>query len=413
VPIGIEADLLYGGMFLDQASNTPPCSWITHKNMLAYCHGASLRQLRFTTPFLRKKWPVFNKLGGAEFCPPAHIQNVKTATLRRSAVRRASRRVTMDKLATRKISVRKILVPVDFSEPSIAAINYATKVATRLGAEMNLIHVFESQYPLVGMNGMPLNLPDPEARILARVHLENTASRHEIPLRAEHIHVKKGRPFEEICRLARKIDVDLIIIPTRGNAGLKHLVLGSTAERVVRHSPCPVLVLRAGSKTGRNGKLPAASITFRKIIVPTDFSDCSMKGLAYAKNLAHEFDSTVVLLHSVHFQYYVSNDEYARYDFPLVMEQVEKAAQRQMHELVKHTDWKGVKVEPTLEIGHAGQQICDRARDRRADLIVTATHGRTGLKYVFIGSTAAFIVRHAHCPVLVVPTRSKQPPTQT
>jgi nucleotide-binding universal stress UspA family protein len=315
----------------------------------------------------------------------------------------------MHKLAAKKISVRKILVPVDFSKPSIAAIDYATRVATRLGAELNLIHVFEPQCPLVAMNAMPLCLPDPEARLRVRTDLETTAKRHEIPLRAEHIHVKEGRPFEEICRVARTIDVDLIIIPTRGNTGLKHLVLGSTAERVIRHSPCPVLVLKAGSETGRNGKLPAASITFRKIIVPTDFSDCSMKGLAYAKNLAHEFDSTVVLLHSVHFRYYVASDEYARYDFPLLMQQVEKAAQRQMHELVKHTDWKGVKVEPTVEIGHAGQQICDRAQDRRADLIVTATHGLTGLKHALIGSTAEFVVRHAHCPVLVVPTRSPRP----
>ena len=130
-----------------------------------------------------------------------------------------------------------------------------------------------------------------------------------------------------------------------------------------------------------------------------------MKGLAYAKNLAREFGSTLVLLHSVHFEYYVSSDEYARYDIPFVMQQVEKAAERQMGSLVKNTDWEGVRVEPTVEIGHAGQQICGRAKDRRADLIVTATHGRTGLKHVFVGSTAEFVLRHAHCPVLVVATR--------
>jgi nucleotide-binding universal stress UspA family protein len=335
---------------------------------------------------------------------------MKAATLKRTRVR-AGRRVTTEKPTTKGISVRKILVPIDFSNPSIAAINYATKVATRLGAEINLVHVFEPQYPLVGMNAMPLYLPDAEARIRARAHLETTAKRHGIPLRAEHIHVKEGRPFEEICGLARKIQIDLIIIPTRGNTGLKHLALGSTAERVVRHSPCPVLVLKAGSKAGGNGKLPAASITFRKIIVPTDFSDCSTKGLSYVKNFAREFNSTLVLLHSVDLKYYVANVEYARYDLPLILQQVENAGQRQMRDLVKNTDWEGVKVEPTIEIGHAGQQICDRAQDRRADLIVTATHGRTGLKHVFIGSTAEFVVRHAHCPVLVVPTRPLQPLT--
>jgi nucleotide-binding universal stress UspA family protein len=330
---------------------------------------------------------------------------MKTMTLDKPMVRGSATRAKSGKVSRKAINVRKLLVPIDFSRPSLAAIDYASNVAARLGAEVNLIHVFEPQYPLMAMNGMPLYLPDPEAGIRARVHLETTAKRHGIPLRAEHIHIRKGRPFEEICQLARRLDIDLIVIPTRGNTGLKHLALGSTAERVVRHSPCPVLVVRSASKAGR--KLPAALIAFRKIVVPTDFSDCSIKGLTYAKNLAREFGSTLVLLHAVHVQYYVTNDEYVRYDLPLMMKLVEKAAQRDMDALVQNIDWKGVKIEPAIEIGHAGQQICDRARDRLADLIVTATHGRTGLKHIFIGSTAEFLVRHAHCPVLVVPTHPK------
>ena len=88
--------------------------------------------------------------------------------------------------------------------------------------------------------------------------------------------------------------------------------------------------------------MPAASVTFRKILVPIDFSTCSKKGLVYAKNLAREFDSTLVLLHAVHLHYYVTNDEYARYDFSLVMEQVEKSAVKQMRDLINNTDWEGV-----------------------------------------------------------------------
>ena len=214
---------------------------------------------------------------------------MKTATVDIPRIRVSGTKPRLGTFGAKKMLLRKILVPVDFLKPSVAAINYASKVATRLGAELNLIHVFESPTPLVGMNGMPLYVSDTEVGIRARAHLETTAKRHGIPLRAEHIHVKEGRAFEEICQLARKIDIDLIIMPTRGNTGLKHLVLGSTAERVVRHSPCPVLVLRSGSKPAGTGKLPAASIIFRKIVVPIDFSTCSKKGLVYAKNLAREF----------------------------------------------------------------------------------------------------------------------------
>jgi nucleotide-binding universal stress UspA family protein len=171
-----------------------------------------------------------------------------------------------------------------------------------------------------------------------------------------------------------------------------------------------VLILRPEAKGRGTGKVSAGSVTFQKIMVPIDFSDFSMEALEYAKSLAREFRSTLVLLHSVYLQYYIANDEYARYDFPSVMENLEKFAQEQMHDLVTNTDWEGIKVESTLEVGHAGEQICDRAKDRNADLIISATHGRTGLKHALIGSTAEYVVRHAGCSVLVVPTRPVKSP---
>ena len=130
-----------------------------------------------------------------------------------------------------------------------------------------------------------------------------------------------------------------------------------------------------------------------------------MKGLAYAKVLAKQFKSKLVLLNSVHFEYYVASDEYARYDLPRLMEYAEKAAREQMHELVEKTDWDGLEVETSLQTGHPGQQICDRAKDSDVDLIVTSTHGTTGFKHLLLGSVAEYVVRHAHCPVLVTPAR--------
>ena len=146
----------------------------------------------------------------------------------------------------------------------------------------------------------------------------------------------------------------------------------------------------------------------KKILVPIDFSECSMKGLSYAMVLAREFDSTLILLNSVHFQYYVASDEYARYDLPRLMQIAEKVAKEQMRDVVQRTDWEGLNVETSLEAGHAGQQICERARECDVDLIVTSTHGATGLKHVLLGSTAEYVVRHAACPVLVVPTRPSE-----
>ena len=148
-------------------------------------------------------------------------------------------------------------------------------------------------------------------------------------------------------------------------------------------------------------------MAFGKILVPIDFSPCSLKGLEYAKGLAWQFGSKLVLLNSVAFQYYITSDEYARYDLPLLMQHAEKASRRQMRELIQKTDWEGIEVRPSLQIGHAGQQICVQAAGDDVDLIVTSTHGTTGFKHILVGSTAEYVVRHANCPVLVVPSHDR------
>lgn len=314
------------------------------------------------------------------------------------------------------LQIRNVLVPLDFSNPSLKAIKFALSISKRFGAELHLVHVFAPNYPIAALDTIPLITPELEVRRNVRQNLKDVAREHGVELHRKNIHAPQGRPFEQICELARRIEIDLIVISTRGRTGLEHLVLGSTAERVVRYSPCPVLVVRGShgkSKAARNGESSRQTTDFQKILVPIDFSECSLRGLAYAKQLAREFHSTLVLLHSVHMDYYVASDEYARYDFPLLMAQSEKAAKAQMRDLVRQTKREGFKVEASLQVGHPGDQICDRARDDHADLIVTSTHGRTGLKHILIGSTAEFVLRHARCPVLVVPTHKRPAITPT
>lgn len=305
--------------------------------------------------------------------------------------------------------IRNVLVPIDFSPASLRAIEFAMPLLKQFGANLELVHVFEPNYPLTSMVAFPMIVSESQVGKRVRGHLKEVAEKFGIDLRNENIHALQGRPFEGICRLARERSIDLIVTATRGNTGLKHLVLGSTAERVVRYSPCPVLVVHVADRkqiTGRNGTSRTA-LRIKKILVPIDFSDSSMKGLAYAKGLAKQFDAALVLINSVHVQYFVTSDEYARYDLPLLMQEAEKTSREEMQALVQKTDWEGIKVEASLQIGHPGDQICVQAKHHRADLIVTSTHGATGLKHVLLGSTAEYVVRHAHVPVLVVPSHDR------
>lgn len=337
---------------------------------------------------------------------------MKTTTLssRAPARRQTSRAVRTAKQSQHGLQIHNVLVPIDFSDASLEAVEGALPLIKRFGAELHLVHVFEPEYPFSSLAAIPLIVPELEVGRRVRRHLKDVANKYSVPLRRENIHALKGRPFAEICRLARDCDIDLIVTSTRGNTGLKHLALGSTAERIVRYSPCPVLVVRSGDgkkKTGRNGKRTKGEFGLGKILVPIDFSQCSMKGLAYAKALAKQFGSKLVLLNSVALQYYITSDEYARYDFPLLMEQAEKASRGHMRDLMEKMDWDGIDAESSLQVGHAGHQICARAIDHHADLIVTSTHGTTGFKHILVGSTAEYVVRHAPCPVLVVPSHER------
>ena len=319
-----------------------------------------------------------------------------------------SRRDRVSKQDRQALQIHNVLVPVDFSAPSLGAVEFALPLVKRFGAHLHLVHVFARDYPITALVAMPFVLPELEINKSVHRHLKDVAKKYSIELPRENIHALEGRPFQEICRLARDISIDLIIIATRGNTGFKHLTLGSTAQRVVRYSPCPVLVMRGRDREkARRGKFSRGALGFRKILVPIDFSECSMRGLTYAQSFANQFNSRLVLLNSVHFQYYVASDEYARYDLPRLMQQVEKAAREQMRDLVEKTNWGGLEVEMSLQAGHPGQQICERAKDSGVDLIVTSTHGTTGLKHVLLGSTAEYVVRHAQSPVLVVPSHER------
>jgi nucleotide-binding universal stress UspA family protein len=300
-----------------------------------------------------------------------------------------------------QFQIRRVLVAIDFSPPSRAALAFAASLIRKFGAELHLAHVVAADFPLASLVALPLIVPEIEVERRVRSRLKEFAAREVLPVRQENIHAVQGRPFEEICRLARELEIDLVVTGTRGQTGLKHLVLGSTAERVVRHAPCPVLVLHSLGNFRRGRAL------FRRILAPLDFSPCSMQGAAVAKALAKEFGSQLFLLHAIDLHYYSANSKYLLYDYPPLLAAAERAARQRMKELVAALAREGIAVDSTLENGHVGEQICGRARGLRVELIVTSTHGRMGLKHALLGSTAEYVVRHAPCPVLVVPRRAR------
>jgi nucleotide-binding universal stress UspA family protein len=144
------------------------------------------------------------------------------------------------------MQIRKILVPTDFSEESTRALRYGLELARSTGAELLLVHVVEFLvYPAhIGIGPViPITL-EKELRQRVGKLLEDLRRKEVPPAIASRALLCDGRPFRQIVQTAREHEVDLIVIATRGHTGLKHVMLGSVAERVVREAPCPVLVVR-------------------------------------------------------------------------------------------------------------------------------------------------------------------------
>ena len=220
------------------------------------------------------------------------------------------------------------------------------------------------------------------------------------------LHVRTGTPvFDVICRLAAEISADLIVTPTHGHTGLKHVFLGSTAERVVQHAPCPVLVARKrGKKPSRVASKGKASGSIDTILVPVDFSQPSFQALEYSIEFAERVAAKLIVFHAVDLGYAFTADGYGMCDLSILIEGARKGAEHQMREFVRLAKFRGVKFETVVKDGTPVSEICAVAEQRDVDLITTATHGRTGFKHLLMGSVAEQVVRHAHRPVLVVPS---------
>jgi nucleotide-binding universal stress UspA family protein len=143
--------------------------------------------------------------------------------------------------------LKRILVPIDFSPCARQALQHAVAFAQQFDAKIVLVNVVE---PMILPENLMLAVPElPEVGTnlvaAAQQRLDGLAqtelpAAHRLPCL-----VRVGRPYNEIVGVASEEDIDLIVLSTHGYTGLKHVLLGSTAERVVRHAPCPVLTIRA------------------------------------------------------------------------------------------------------------------------------------------------------------------------
>jgi nucleotide-binding universal stress UspA family protein len=303
-----------------------------------------------------------------------------------------------------RLNIKTVLAPVDLSTASMLALNYAIPLAERFQADLHLVYVHETNHEF-STESMSQLLYD-IAKMRTRVESAAQSGRPSRPslIREGNCHVLIGRAHKKVCDFARELAADLIVLATRGQTGLARMVLGSTAERVVQFTPCPVLVARQ-RKQAEEAEPKEFELGPRNFLVPVDFSQCSMAGLKYAALFASAFDARLLLFHALFPPNPVLIDRMSA-NLPVEADAARRMnAQMEMEALTQLHFMRGVPCATEIRTGYAIQEICAAIERANVDLVVTSTHGETGLKHALIGSVAEHIVRYAGCPVLVVPSR--------
>ncbi len=307
--------------------------------------------------------------------------------------------------------LRRILIPTDFSEGSRQSVNWALALAALTGAEPILLHVIARRANRHGLDpGELLRIATGEVERwkarLAPIHPD---------LVAEARVMAAETPAEGILAFARERECDLIVLSAMGVSAVQAILLGSNTRKVVRGSASPVLVIPSSNRIAAEDFLQRAQETrpaageekrtgghFRSILVATDFSAASAPAVERAILLAKESGAELTIVHayqppSLILDGYVPPPTYEKWDHSL-----EEEARKKLDRLVEDALRTGVRAIPLLLTGTPYQAITDAAGDLHCDLVITGTHGRTGVSRFFLGSVASRVVSTAPCPVMTI-----------
>lgn len=293
---------------------------------------------------------------------------------------------------------KTVLHPTDFSPESQHAFQYAYELADRRDAELHLLHVatFLGDDPLRSVFDVSLD----EDKFYKEVYEEADEKMKDLietveasSVRVRRIHSRGMAPAPVITDYAEDQGIDVIVTGTEGRRGVSRLIMGSVANEVVRNAPCTVLTVPDGAT-----QTPAE---VQRVLTPTDLSEFSRPLLRAAQDLTASFNASLDLLHVV---------EPLPFPVPLVgavtlhdlIPDPTGQAKRQLDRLVKTSGGLPVSISTHVAEGHAAITIVEEAEKNDADLIIMASHGRTGLERVMLGSVTARVVRRASCPVCVV-----------
>jgi len=302
------------------------------------------------------------------------------------------------------VVIDRILCPVDLSACSRAALQQALALARWYEAKVTVLHVFR-QVAVVdtaaaslgaGIYAPPIALAEVDRAAIERRVAEFVAATPNAGGVA--VHVCEGTNVrDEILHQADEMGADLLVLGSHGLTGVKRLVLGSTAESVLRQALTPVLIVPAHAAEAQ-----AAGVPFKRIVCAVDFKADSYRALRYAVDLAQESDARLTLLHAVEMPAVHVGAEDLAFDLASTRETVVRDAREHLEALVPEAARAFCTVHAEVAEGQAHEAILRLAAEDGADLIIMGGRNRDAFDVAVFGSHTQAVVRAAHCPVLTV-----------
>ena len=280
--------------------------------------------------------------------------------------------------------MKKILVPVDFSDTSVNALKMACQFAVRADAAVLMLHVNETVPYIIPVSeyaytASAVNIEEYDQELKNRIQTLKSDILKEPRFKGLRIEavIEAGLMVPVVKKVAEDEFADLIVIGTMGASGWKEMLVGSNTERVIRHAPCPVLVIPAGIQ----------ELKMDRVLVPTTLKSDQLDVFKTVKTWQDLFGFDVEAL-------YVGDPLNASTRANVETEKNRLTEATGLRHVYLHLKAEAVKEEDAIRA---------YADEAEADLIIMGTHQRHGLSHLLFGSLTENTANHTHVPVLAVP----------
>ncbi len=284
--------------------------------------------------------------------------------------------------------MKTVVVPLDVSDAPTNALSLVATLAHVLDARVELVHVQARVWVPATRDVNPIEaelfLAETRSALAADIDVRTT--------------VVCGDPVERVLELVRHNSDSLLVVPSRGRAGLSRAVFGSVSDQIVRLSPVPVVVTR------EDMRLPRHSLS--SILVPLDSSPLSERALPWAMSLARKTDARVTLVSVIDVNQVAAYAGIDRQPDLLagLEDEARDLAREYLDEVVRRVRSQGIRATWEVRLGRPSDEIIRIAETTAADLVVMSTHGRGGIRRWAFGSITDDVLQRGSTPVMIIPS---------